>query len=204
MIEHYVASSLITHVHYDIETYELTVFFNPKYFIKQITHLNCPPDYFDAFVKANSVGKFYLDYIKPNLKIKTMADESKKLPTKNRASSKTRQIDMDIDLNSLNKDWFWVGEKINEKTGKVRVIAKIRLLLKPDGEIDKYGNLGMVVQQVPSELYKKEKNLPDEQKSKGNILGNGSEIDWDAVNGGPAAENVSMGASSEVLDDLPF
>lgn len=204
MIEVEVTSSLIDMIKYDIDTYELTIVFNPKYFIKHETRINCPPDYFDAFVNAPSVGKHYNEYIKPYLKLKTMADEKKKLPTKNKSSQKTRQIDLSIDVNMLNKEWFYTSDRINKK-GKNAVYAKLRLLMRPDGEVDKYGNLGMIVEVVPTEIYKAEKNLPDDQKTQGAILGNGTEIDWDAINGGPgSAENVSMGVTEEIEDDLPF
>ena len=113
--------------------------------------------------------------------------------TKNQSSGKTRWIKMKIDLTKLKKEWFFTSEKGS-------VYADITLAMKPDGEVDQYGNLGMIIQDVPQAIYKEDKTV------KGPILGNGAELDW----GAGVGERVNPGEETGTAytpssdDDLPF
>lgn len=123
--------------------------------------------------------------------------------TINQASDDFRYIKMSINVNQLNKDWFVVGEK--------GVYANITLALQPNGKLDNYGNLGMVTQDVPKEIYAKEVKLPKEKKTKGPILGNGAEFARAGHESSPGSTDglKSFGQMSDadkkkLNDDLPF
>lgn len=75
-------------------------------------------------------------------------------------------LKMSLDVTKLNKAWFFTGEK--------GVYAGVTLLYRE--QPDQYGNNGMVVQDVPKEIYEKEKGKPKEEQTKGNILGNAREF----------------------------
>jgi len=177
-------SSLVSRIEYDDGF--LTVYFH-KYFTDKLSYANVPFEAVQAWIDATSQGSFYHKYIK-QLK---MAD---KVQTQNKASKEKRLIRMSINLMAIDKEFIIVGEK--------GVYANITLVMKPDGEIDDYGNLGMVVQDVPTEVYKKDKT------KKGAILGNGKEFiprggASDADTAKPISE-LSTKEKDELLDDLPF
>ena len=99
-----------------------------------------------------------------------MADEKKGPKRINKAGAHTRRINFKINLAKLNKDWFYInkdGEPILQGT----------LVMKPDGEVGEYGDLGFLTQDVPTEIYKKLK-AEDKEIPKGIILGNAEELDW--------------------------
>jgi hypothetical protein len=189
-------SSLIKKIEYDPDLLLLTVHFK-SYYTDKLSYTDVYPDHFDEMVKAPSVGKFYLQYIKPNFKQTKesfMADEKKRPPTKNQASDKKRFIKIPIDVQKIKKEWLFAGEK--------GTYLNVTLQMLPDGELDKHGNLGMVTQDVPQKIYEAEKNLPKAEKTLGPILGNGAEMDWAPGGATPGVEQGEMGAAVE--DDLPF
>lgn len=181
-------SSFIKEVYYDDEKLELTVVFTPK--LDPVVHTGVPLHMFTPFGEVSSVGKYYLEFIKPKYTI--MAD---KLKTMNQCSDKDRYIQLVIDVNKVNNKWFFVGEK--------GTYLHMTLIMKPNGEIDKYGNLGMITQRVPSEIVKKEKDLPKDKKSRGEILGNASELVPKDYEGTPGVESGKL-IKEEQMDDLPF
>jgi hypothetical protein len=156
--------------------------------------------YFQEFIQAPSKGSFYNKFIKPNFKqvnYQKMADTEKKRPaTKNQASDQKRFIKMSIDVTKINKDWLFVGDN-----GAVYLNCTLQML--PNGELDRFGNLGMITQDVPKAVYEAEKNKPKNEKSQGEILGNGAELDWKPEVHTPGSETGQMGAG-EIKDDLPF
>jgi len=190
-------SSLIKEIYYDETIEELTIVFK-TYYVDYLVYSNVPQKMFDNFVQQSSLGKFYLQVIKPNYKIKTdtMATENKRPETLNPFTNSQKEfIKMSINVTEINKDWLFVGEK-------GAVYANITLAVNPDGKVDKYGNLGMVTQDVPKKVYEAEKNLPADKKSKGAILGNGAVLKRAIHEGTPGVESGTMGASDN--DDLPF
>lgn len=189
-----IQSSLIKSIEYDEENCEITFFFVEKYFETELTYIDFTYIYFEELINSKSIGKFYLHFITHNFKLKTMADNKKAPTTKNQSSNKKRWITMRINVDEINKDWIFPGEKGN--------YLDITLGLLPDGEVDKYGSLGMVTQKVPPSVYKEDK------KAQGSILGNGYEYDW-AAGGGGTYENrpdteLKGKLSQEEIDDLPF
>lgn len=190
-------SSLIKKIEYDPDERILIVYFR-NYYTDKLSYEDVYPDHFDEFVKAPSVGKFYLHYIKPNfsqIKRNFMAEEKQRPPTKNQASDKKRFIKMSIDVQKIKKEWLFAGEK--------GTYLNVTLQLLPDGELDQHGNLGMITQDVPKEIYEAEKSLPKAQKTLGPILGNGAEMDWaPSTEAVPGQEIGAMGAAED--DDLPF
>ncbi len=122
-----------------------------------------------------------------------MADEKKRPKGKNQASDKKRFIQGRINVKDINKDYLFVG--------KDGVYLDFTLQMLPDGELDGFENLGMLTQDVPYELRKKDKDL------RGPILGNMRENEWEGSGSSEKAvgstEGLQMGASG-VEDDLPF
>lgn len=191
-------SSLIEEIYYDEDSLELTLVFK-KYYVPYLVYEKVWKSVFDTLSTTHSIGKFYLHYIKQHFKPKTEIMADKQRPkTKNLCSDEKRFIKMKIDVTKFNKDWFFEGEK--------GVYADITLAMLPDGDLDDYGNLGMVTQDVPKSVYEAEKKLQKEKKTRGPILGNGAEMDWNAQNeeARPGAESGKMGVSEDVADDLPF
>lgn len=203
-------SSMISEVTYDTETLELTVKYTPQYFIKEpVTFLDVPENIFNSFINNSSLGKFHNKILKDKSLFKTktttiMSEEKAKKQWKrigkNRASDKTRFIELDLNVDKLNKDWIYFGKNGGR-------FYKLVFALKPDGQIDKYEQCGMLTQKVPSEVYNKDKTI------KGPILGNGYEPDWEAMreeNGSGGSANEANEAVydpikiTEPLDDLPF
>lgn len=190
-------STLLKRVIYNYDSEEMVVFFvNDKYYTDNITYIGVPSILFEEMElnRLNSYGKFYLQQIKPNFKTKKKQFMSENNMPKgvNNASDKQRIISLRINLSKVNKEWLFKG-----KEGDIYLDAT--MLMKPDGEVDKYENLGMVIQKVPTDVYKKDKTI------KGEILGNARENQWlgssspEAVPGAPLEA-----AGSDVVDDLPF
>lgn len=187
-------SSLIKQLVYEPDSHLLTVYFH-NYYTKYITYEDVYPNHFEELCKAKSIGQLYLKFIKPNFKqvnYEKMADRPK---TKNLASNQKRFIKISINVQEIIKEWIIAGEK--------GAYLGITLQMLPDGELDRYGNLGMVTQDVPKFIYEKEKALPAAQRTKGPILGNGAELDWGPREGMPGETNGTT-LSEEAIDDLPF
>jgi len=201
-----VESTLIKEIHYDPDLRELTIFFR-KYYIEKLTYENVPFNYFEEIScpTGKSYGQFYLQMIKPRFKLKqtNMAEKERPKTVNYEKGEQKRFIKMSINVGKANKDLFTV-------TDKGDVFMSCTLQMKPNGEVDKYGNLGMVTQDVPNEIYQKEKHLPVAQRTQGVILGNGAEFERrvpDGMPGGnagtPLAE-MSEEDKSAAMDDLPF
>lgn len=202
-------SSLISHFTWN-EDKELTFYFR-KYYTDKITYKDVLYQMVEELQLAPSVGKFYLQYIKPYFKQKTnnaMADVLTNVRGEgwnkiNKASSEVRYLDASISVGKglINKDWLRTLEN-----GDIMLDLKIRLM--PDGTVDKYGNLAMISQKVPKFITDAEKDLPNEQKSRGNILGNACEFEpKPKVTSGAGSTDGTYGASKADQawkDDLPF
>lgn len=191
-------SSLIEYINYFEETKELEV--KVRWMDWPQTFIDVSLNVFLEFSETTSFGRFYNTILKPNFKLKQkqthMADE-KTLPKKiNRAGSHTRKIEIDIDLSKVRKDWIFVTDK-----GVPRL--KLRLVMKPDGEVSEYGQLGFITQPLPTELWKKaKKEGVDPEKDP--ILGNAEELEWPKAG---AAEESYMPSEEEaeaMKDKLPF
>lgn len=191
-------STLILKLQYDKENEELTIFFVEKYFEKSLTYCNVEKKYFEAFCNAPSCGQFYLQIFKQFFKTKKTKNMADRPKTVNQASDEVRFIDFSIDVSLINKDWLVLGKKVNEKTGKPGLFLNGRLRMLPDGEVDKYGNLGMITQKVPSEIYKADK------EARGSILGNAAEFEKKPFEQSSPGSVVGDAPSSDILDDLPF
>lgn len=188
-------SSMIQCLEYDDIFSELTVFFADDYYIKKPEKHKLTLEQFSELITSKSVGKYYLENFKKQI---TMSGETKKERIgKNQSSTKTRYIELDVCVDEIIKDWLFHG-----KTGKRYL--KLVFALKPDGEVDKYQNCGMITQKVPKEVYQVDK------EKKGPILGNGFEPDWDAMRGSSGANEAASATYvkpedlTEPLDDLPF
>lgn len=184
-------SSLIKRLEYCEDTEILVVYFR-DYYTDHISYEGVSNNHFLEFTKQSSIGKYYLHFIKPNFKQfkpKRMADQKKKPVGINRASDQKRFIKMSIDVTKINKKWLHDGEK--------GTYLNFTLMMLPDGETDKYGNLGMIVQDVPREVYLEDKSV------KGEILGNGAEFEWEGREGGPGVETGTL-HNTDIADDLPF
>jgi hypothetical protein len=173
------SSSLISFVEYDDSSNTMIVHFK-KYYVDEITYKDVPKETFIDFATSSSVGKFYLRNIKPHF-----------LTSLNPQKMADKVIKIKIDVKKINKDYLWVGEK--------GVYLNCTLLYNE--EEDAYGNCGMVVQDVPTEIYKKDKAV------KGNILGNGKEFAKGGANKEltPGSDaGLKQGVTDDVADDLPF
>jgi len=185
IVEFGLDSTLIERLEYYEETGELDIFFK-KYYIDTVTYEKVTKEFFFAFVEAKSKGRFYLQYIKPffiNKKTQNMAKQVVKCK---------------VDVTKINKDFLFTGEK--------GVYLNFTILL--DQQEDQYKNNGMIIQDVPTEIYKKEKekNLTKSEMTKGEILGN---VKIFGDGGGrpesaPGVESGSRGVSNLLDDDLPF
>jgi len=179
-------SSLVKQIDYDDVSEILTVHLT---FGKRSYY--CEEQYFQEFIQTQSKGRFYQLFITKNFK---MADRPK---TKNLASDSKRFIKMSINVKKLNKAWFHVAD-----SGEV--YANLTLQMLPNGELDRYGNLGMITQDVPKKIYEAEKDLPKNQKSQGEILGNGAELDWTPAGAMTPGSETGNLAGNDIVDDLPF
>jgi len=118
------------------------------------------------------------------------------LPNKiNKSSNAKRFIKLDIDVTSIDKSWFYVTQ--GKDGSKPKVFLKATLMMLPDGETDRFGNLGMIVQDVPQEVHKVDKT------KRGNILGNACELEWGSCEQ-ETPTLVKPEAMNEIADDLPF
>lgn len=189
-------SSLISKVSYNYDTEELDVYFVETYFIDKITYLNVPSIIYEEMSenRINSFGKFYLEQIKPffkqKLKLKKMSETKQKPKGVNIASDKKRFIKQRINLSKINKEYLFKG-----KDGDIYLDQTLHLL--PDGEVDRYENLGMITQDVPKEIYSKDKNI------RGEILGNARENLWESDNNAESIPGVDLPTLDD-SDDLPF
>lgn len=120
-----------------------------------------------------------------------MSDEKRTRPKGiNKASDKKRFIKLNMDVTKINKDWLHVG-----KDGAVYLNCTLHLM--PDGTVDKYENLGFITQDVPKSVYENDK------EAKGEILGNGSELDFKSPRLQPGEETGQLLSTGDA-DDLPF
>lgn len=188
-------SSLIDGVMYDKDSGELCVVFK-KYYTPMLHYEEVPFNIFQEFINSKSLGKYFLTKIKPIFKLKkfTMATEKNRPKGVNKAKSDGKRfIRISIDVKKINKDYLHVGEK--------GVYLNATLMMLPDGTVDAYENLGMIVQEVPEKVRKADKD------SKGEILGNARENEWAERNseGVPGQETGKLLRESDgVADDLPF
>lgn len=193
-------SSLVAGIDYDDETHELKVRFH-KYYVPYLIYIKVGKAMFTAFSNAESFGKFYLTYIKNSYHLKTnkMSDNAKTKPKGiNKAKKEKRYILLSLDVTKINKDWLFVG--------KEGIYLKAKLHLLPDGEVDKFECLGMVTQEVPKEIYEKEKSdgVSKSEMTQGPILGNGQELDWQGSSSerSPSADLGKAGGAED--EKLPF
>lgn len=191
-------SSLVEHIEYDEYLKQLLI--KVRWQSYPIYYDNVPKSVFEEFAIQPSIGKYYTQFIKPNFKQinrPIMSDEKKRPPTKNQASNETRFIKMSLDVRKILKEWI--------RSGQTGDYLNITLHMKPDGQVDKYGNLGMITQDVPTEVYKEAEATEkgSGRKIKGPILGNGAEFAWDQTSkeGAPGSNDGAIGG---VVDDLPF
>lgn len=205
-------SSLISEVYYDDLCKELTVVFK-KYYVPFYIYENVSLVIFKGFSEVKSVGKFYLNMVKDKFtiknktmtKTKTAAPVAKDRPkTVNNSSDEKRFIKLNIDVTKINKDWLVVGEK--------GTYLNITLAMLPDGELDGYGNLGMITQDVPKSIFENERTVPSDKKTRGSILGNAAEFqrrNFDEAgqpgsNAGKTMGNIPKKDADDADDDLPF
>lgn len=189
-------SSFISQVVYDAKTEILSVVLKND---STYNYKDFPLETFVEFSVAKSFGGFYNSEIKNKFKklnSTKMAEKNGNQPNRiNKAGDFKRYIRMSIDVTKLNKDWFYVSK--NEDGSVKAVYAKVTLVMQPDGVVDKYGSLGFIVQEIPKEVAKENKDL------KGPILGNGEELEWKREE-----EKVERVTDSEEADDimegLPF
>lgn len=180
-------SSLISYIEYDDKSLLLKIGFR-KYYIDFLTYVNFPENYFNELCVTKSLGRFYLQLIKPNFKIKKENNMADKI------------IKCKINVTDINKEWLFQGEK--------GVYLNFTVLFNE--EQDDYGNNGMIVQDVPTKIYKKEieEKVPVKERQRGVILGN-SRVFANANNTSeeskPGVEYGKMlDKESDVLDDIPF
>lgn len=185
-------SSFIKYICYNVKTKDLELTLNG---IGNRIYVDFPFELFMDFSSCGSFGSFYHQNIKDKFKFKiTKMDNQKNKPKGiNKAKKEKRFIDLDVQVSKINKRFLFVSQKTGE------VYLKMRLHMLPDGEVDKFENLGFITQNVPNDLWKADKDL------KGEILGNGKEIEWE--NKGSDAQSARTMTEDEVNDlgdDLPF
>jgi hypothetical protein len=193
-------SSFISQIVYDADALILSIVLRNK---AVYNYAKVPLEVFIEFSSSNSFGSFYNSQIKnkyKHLNLNQMAKENGNQPKKiNKAGDFKRYIKMSIDVTKLKKEWFYTSR---DDDGNIKAVyAKVTLCMLPDGETDKYGGLGFIVQDVPAEVTKAEKDLPKDQRSRGEILGNGEELEWEREK-----EVVTKVTEEELdeLDTLPF
>ena len=135
-----------------------------------------------------------------------MADEKKGPKRVHKKNDESRTIEIDISLTKINKDWLFITEK-----GDVRL--KMKFIESAAGSLSKYDQIGFLKQQVPTHVWKAEKEANAERVKKGEaeldpsadiILGNAEELDWKASSGVEESRPVTEGEAKEVMDKLPF
>jgi len=191
-------SSLISKVVFDFERKLLSVYLRFK--THPLTYDNVPLKEFENLCSSESIGKYYLHYIKPNFsltKLRNMAQRPKGI---NIAKDEVRWIDISIDVQKIIKDWLIAGEK--------GTYLNVKLRMLPDGQVDQYECLGFVTQTVPKEVY----NAAEAEKKgsgrdiKAPILGNAKELQWgdrneETIPGGLQGSPYKEGEGG---DNLPF
>lgn len=122
--------------------------------------------------------------------------EKTKPRTINKASNEQRTINFSINVKKLIKEWFVSGQK--------STYANFTLKLMPDGEVDNYGNLGYITQVPPKSIKEEQSKLPNEERTKWPIVGNG--VEYERVPQGESIDDIQNAppASSDAFDDLPF
>lgn len=189
-------SSLISKIEFDDELGHLTVYFR-SYYLYSSTHEGVRMKEFEEFAKQVSIGKFYLDFIKPNFKQVNQRFMAKERPkTINKASDDVRYLDISIDVQKIIKEWIYAGEKGS--------YLHLRLRMLPDGKVDNNGNLGFVSQKMPKDVREARKAQGMEGNDlRGPILGNACEFEPFKNEGQPGSESGER-ISEEGMDDLPF
>ena len=194
-------SAFISQIVYDAKNEVLSVVLKNE---NVYNYQKVPMEVFLEFSTANSFGSFYNSEIKSKFKHLTMANETAKKtnqPNKiNKAGKHNRYIKQKIDLMKLNKDWFFIKR---DDDGNVKAIyADITLFMKPDGEVDKYGQLGFIKQDVPAEVIKSARESAG-PKPEGAIIGNAEELEWVKQDESEGAELVTE-EDEDAMEGLPF
>jgi len=191
-------SSLIRRVEYYVDEKYLAVYL--RYKNEPVIYEGIPLTHFEEFKTQESIGKYYLHYIKPNFKQFKPSNMAEKQKPKgiNIAKNEVRWIDISIDVQKINKEWLVQGEK--------GVYLNLKLRMLPDGTVDKYECLGFLAQNVPSDVYKaaEEKEKGSGKKIDSIIVGNAKELQWDRNTEGLPGVAMPSGVTQEVQDDLPF
>lgn len=184
-------SSLIERLEYD----ESTLIVYLRYSNVGHVYKNVGWETFEEMCNSVSMGKYYNEFFK-HLKY-TIMSEKKRPQTKNQASDQKRFIKMSINVQKINREWIVRGEKGD--------YLNLTLQMLPDGQLDKFGNLGMITQDVPKDIYDaaEAERKGSGKDIKGEILGNGAEFDWGSKEGAPSAQ-FNIGNMTAPLDDLPF
>jgi hypothetical protein len=111
-----------------------------------------------------------------------------------------------INVDAIKKEWLFKGEKG----------TYLDFTMFYNEEQDQYQNNGMITQSVPNAVFKKEKDLPKDERSKGPILGNAKEFSkvGNREESSPGYTGKSKAAKEtktddettpvEENDDLPF
>lgn len=180
-----VKSSLIKDVAYNFELRELYIFFHNQDWKQDCTHLHVSPKAYNDFINAESIGKYYLNFIEPifsKLKNKFMPRKSDKI------------LNLRIDVTKINKDWLFKGEKG----------TYLDLTVFYMEEPDDYSTNGMVTQSVPKKIWEDDKN------ARGTILGNvkdfASQKREVIAEAQPNSNSGTLQADyiEPITDDLPF
>ncbi len=172
-----VPSSLISQIYWNDESEELTVVFR-KFYVPYFIHCGVTRKDYNKFIVAESQGNYYLSYIKNKFKI---MDAPKGI---NVAKNSKRFINIRIDVTKINKNLIFAGAKGN--------YLDLCLHMLPDGEVDKYENLGFITQ-----------SKPKDSKEETAILGNARENEW-AGGGAEASPGAELSGTVAPDDDLPF
>lgn len=172
-----VPSSLIREIYWNDESEELTVVFR-KFYVPYFVHCGVARKDYNRFIGAESVGNYYLSYIKNKFK---MANAPKGI---NIAKAEKRFINIRIDVSKINKNLIFSGSKGN--------YLDLCLHMLPDGEVDKFENLGFITQ-----------SKPKDSKEETQILGNAKENLWEG-GGAEASPGAELSGSVAADDDLPF
>lgn len=189
-------SAFIRQIIYDSKNEMLSVVLKNK---NVYNYINVPIEVFVEFSVSKSFGSFYNNNIKNKFKHLTMAEKAnssgKQQPNRiNKAGDFKRFIRMSIDVTKLKKDWFYVSK--NEDGSTKAVYLKMTLMMLPDGETDKFGQLGFIVQDVPKEIFEQDR------KAKGDILGNAEELEWKKEE--EKVELISNDEDDDIMSGLPF
>jgi hypothetical protein len=112
-------------------------------------------------------------------------------------------IRMKIDLSEVDKDWLFKGLK-EKKNGKMALYLDVTGLFNE--EQNSNGQNGMIVQDVPSKIYKDEleKGIPKSNMTKGNIIGNMKVFEKKINKESLAGEESGESITDDMKDDLPF